>query len=147
MADIKEVRRQQLRRLVSEHEGMNNLARKLGFSKGAYISQLLTNPPHRDISEKTVRKWEKQLKLPDGWFDRAATPSVTAPANGSASVTLNSELLASVVAEVNEALRLAKVNLAPMQFADLVTMQYADALPAGRVNPDRIHKLVGLLKR
>lgn len=143
MADIKEVRRQQLRKLVTEHEGMNNLARKLGLNKGAYISQLLTNPPHRDISEKTARKWEKILRLPEGWLDRA-TPASMPQANGAA---VNSELLAEVMVAVNEALRQAKITLSPVQLADLVAMQYADAFPTGRVNPDRIGKLVGLLKR
>ena len=141
MADIKEVRRQQLRRLVNEHEGMNNLARKLGLAKGAYISQLLTNPPVREISEKTARKWEKQLRLPEGWLDRATT---AAPSPG---VALNTELLAQVMSEVNEALRLARVTLSSAQLADLVTMQYADSAAAGRVDPERIQRLVGLLKR
>ena len=58
MADINEVRRSNLRRLVEENEGMNNLARRLGLTKGAYISQLLTDPPVRTISEKSARKWE-----------------------------------------------------------------------------------------
>ena len=142
MADIKEIRRQQLRKLVSEHEGMNALARKLGLKKGAYISQLLTNPPLRDISEKTARKWEKALRLPEGWLDRA--PPAAVSNNGS---TLNSELLAQVLAGVNEALRMAKITLSPNQLSDLVVMQYADALPTGRVNQERIQKLVGLLKR
>lgn len=140
MADIKEVRRQQLRRLVSEHEGMNSLARKLGLAKGAYISQLLTNPPTRDISEKTARKWEKMLRLSDGWLDGVGA----APVNGSA---LNSELLAQVLAAVTDALKDAKVTLAPKQLAELVTMQYADALSAGRLDTSRIHLVVGLLKR
>lgn len=141
MADIKEVRRQQLRKLVNEHEGMNALARKLGLTKGAYVSQLLTDPPTRDLSEKTARKWEKILRLPDGWFDRAA-PSVAA--NGSA---LNSELLAEVLTSVSEEMRIAKVSLPPAQLADFVAMQYADALPTGRVDRARIQKLVWFLKR
>lgn len=142
MADMKEIRRQQLRRLVNEHEGMNNLARKLGLAKGAYISQLLTSPPTRDISEKTARKWEKMLRLPEGWLDGAA-PGV-AHVNGTA---INSVLLAQVLLEVTEALKTAKVVISPAQAADLVAMQYADALPTGRVDPARIQRLVGLLKR
>lgn len=142
MADIKETRRQQLRRLVNEHEGMNNLARKLGLAKGAYISQLLTNPPVRDISEKTARKWEKQLRLPEGWLDRTAPG---APANGAA--TFNAQLLGEVITEVHEALRLAKITLSSAQIADLVTMQYTDAAAAGRLDPERIRVVIGLLKR
>lgn len=143
MADMKEVRRQQLRRLVNEHEGMNNLARKLGLAKGAYISQLLTNPPTRDISEKTARKWERLLRLPEGWLDGAG--SSVAAANGAAAV--NSELLAQVFLAVTEELKTAKVALPPVQLSELVAMQYADALPGRRVDPARIRSIVGLLKR
>ena len=141
MADIQEIRRQHLRTLVSEHEGMNSLARRLGLTKGAYISQLLTTPPVRVISEKTARKWEKQLRLPEGWLDGAAGAP---PLGGGA---LNSELLAQVLGGVMAALKVAKVSLTPSQLSDLVAMQYADALTAGRIDTARIQRLVSLLKR
>ena len=54
--DTNEVRRQNLRRLVGEHEGMGKLSAKLGLTKSAYLSQFLMDNPARTISEKTARK-------------------------------------------------------------------------------------------
>jgi hypothetical protein len=138
MIDIFEIRRQNLRRLVNEHEGMNNLARKLGLARGAYISQLLTKPPHRDLSEKTARKWEKQLRLSEGWLDGDTKRE---PANA-----LDQGLLERVISELLSALETAKVELKPARLADLIVMQYADAVALGRFDRARVQKLVGLLK-
>lgn len=144
MVDAQEMRRLNLRRLVSEHEGMNNLARKLGLSKGAYISQLLSEPgtPHaRSLSEKTARKWEKQLGLPPGWLDGKG------PEVGSPAATVDTGLLSAVIETVTEHLNKAKITLSAPQLADLVSMQYTDAAPSGQVDPDRIRRIVGLMKR
>jgi hypothetical protein len=141
MADTQEVRRRNLRRLVSEHEGMNNLAHKLGLTKGAYISQLLTDPPVRTISEKTARKWEKALMLPEGWLDGQPKSYTTAPP-----AALNTSLLAEVITAASEALKAVKVCLPPARFSDLVSMAYTDAIASGHVNTARLDTIVGLLK-
>lgn len=135
MADTKEIRRQQLRRLVNEHDGMNNLGRKLGYKKGAYISQLLTTPPTRDLSEKTARKWEQALQLPEGWLD--AVPVVQ---------PININLLSQALEDVFEALEAAPMTLSPKQLADLVSQQYSNALRRGKANRARIRKLVGTIE-
>lgn len=95
MATVQDVRRSNLRRLVSEYEGMTNLAHKLGLTKGAYISQLLTDPPVRSVSEKTARKWEAQLKLPEGWLDGQPKAQGAPP-------PVNVALLAQSMAAVDE---------------------------------------------
>ena len=138
MPDIAEIRRRNLRRLVTEHEGMNNLARTLGLVRGAYISQLLTDPPVRLLSEKTARKWEKQLRLPEGWLD-ADTKSAPASA-------LDQALLERVITELFSALHTAKVQLKPAKLADLIVMQYADAVALGRFERARVQKIVGLFR-
>ena len=84
------------------------------------------------------------LRLPEGWLDGAANNGNPA---GSAGVAINSELLAQVMLEVTEALKGAKVTITNAQLSELVAMQYADAAPTGRVDPARIQRLVGLLKR
>jgi hypothetical protein len=132
LADTKEIRRQQLRRLVNEHDGMNNLGRKLGFKKGAYISQLLTSPPSRELSEKTARKWERALRLPVGWFD--APPAVQ---------PINVNLLAQALADVLEAFEAAPMSPSPKQIAELVSRQYSVALRRGKADRVRIRKLLG----
>ena len=143
MADVNEIRKQQLRRLVSEHEGMSALARKLGLARGAYISQLLTNPPVRVMSEKTARKWERALGLPDGWIDGRA-PGSALPATVD---SVNADLLSDVLLEVTESLKAAKITLPPRQLADFIVMQYQDALPSGRVDIARLHKTLSFMKR
>lgn len=135
MPDIAEIRRRNLRRLVTEHEGMNNLARKLGLTKGAYISQLLTDPPMRQISEKTARKWEKTLRLPQGWLDGGGQRSV------------DTGLLEQVLTAVLDALKAARVDLPPAGLAQLLVMQYTDAVSGGGLDEERIRNFVKLLRR
>lgn len=140
--DVAAMRRANLRKLVVKYEGMNALARQLGLTKGAYISQLLTDPPLRTISEKTARKWEKQLELPTGWLDgqqRGASP-ITTP-------EIDVDLLEWVMSVVFEELKKASVTLAPARLAELVSMQYTDSVASGVADQARIRKIVGLLKR
>lgn len=144
MSDVKEVRRANLRRLVVEHEGMNSLARKLGLSKGAYISQLLSEPPIRPLSEKTARKWEREFGLPEYWFD--AKNQITPAAPQMAAPAANAKLLVEVVTQVLEALKV-RSELTPAEIADLIEMVYVDAVAAGRVDSDKLKKLVALIKR
>ena len=142
MVDMQEVRRKNLRQLVSKYEGMNGLARALGLAKGAYISQLLTDPPVRTISEKTARKWEQQLGLADRWLDRQSSGQASA-----ATTSIDADLLERVLTAVLEELKKAGVTLAPARLSELVTMQYTDAVALGGADHARIRKIVGLLKR
>ena len=136
--DIQEVRRRNLRRLVTDHDGMNNLARKLGLTKGAYISQLLSEKPLRAISEKVARKWERTLGLAYGCLDEKGQTSLP---------EIDTPMLERVLAEVLQALKEADVEVPPASFAELVTMQYSDACVLGQVDSERIRKLVRILKR
>lgn len=145
--DIQKVRRENLRRLVNEYEGMNELARQLGLTKGAYISQLLRpgtstpdGSPDRKISEKVARKWEKKLGLAPGWMDNKT-------GSAGSGAPLNSHLLAAVIKEVFGALKTAKVNLNEEKLADLIAVQYASAAVTGQVDSGAIRTIVALLKR
>lgn len=140
--DVNQTRRINLRRLVSEHEGMTALSKKLGLTKPAYVSQLLADPPARPISEKTARKWEKMLGLPDGWMDGQPRPY-----KDGAAAPLDARLLETALSMVTEALAAAKVKLPPSHVSEIVVMSYTDALAIGRVDQDRINKIVGLLTK
>ncbi len=140
--DVAATRRANLRKLVGEYEGMNNLARKLGLTKGAYISQLLTDPPLRTISEKTARKWEKQLELSAGWLDGQPKGKTSA-----AAPAIDADLLERVLTAVLEELKKAGVTLVPARLSELVTMQYTDSVASGVADQARIRKIVGLFKR
>ena len=140
--DIQAARRAALKKLVTDYEGMNALARQLGLAKGAYISQLLVDPPHRSLSEKTARKWEQTLNLPAGWMDRGGvTPGMAA-----AAAAVDALVLTKVIAAVNEAVADQKVSITPAKLADVIVMQYTDALALGTVNVERIRTLIGFLK-
>ena len=142
MADINEIRRANLKKLVLDNEGMANLGRKLGMAKGAYLWQIIAEPPVRYLSEKTARKWERKLHLEEGWLDR--DPGVKPPPVPQA---VNATLLVQAITAVGEALKHAKLTLAPIQQADLITMQYTDALATGRVDSDRLQRIVDLIRR
>lgn len=146
MSDVKEVRRANLRRLVLEHEGMNTLARKLGMNKGAYISQLLSDPPIRPITEKTARKWEKALSLPEFWFDAKNQIAPAAAPQQVVVAATNGKLLNEVVTQVLTELKV-RSELTPAEVADLIEMVYQDSVPAGRVDAEKLKKLVALIKR
>lgn len=138
--DTQQIRRVNLRKLVSEYDGMNSLARALGLARGAYISQLLSEPATRTISEKTARAWEEKLGKPKGWMDGVADTTAARPA-------VDAALLAQTIAAVDGALKGAKVSLAPAQFADLVALGYTDAISSGRVDANRIGMIVSLIRR
>ena len=144
MSDIEETRRKNLRRIVNEHEGMNTLGRKLGYARGAFISQMLTDPPTRPFSEKTARKFERKLRLQEGFFDKPPTPmgSVAAPLQA-----LNPAVLTAALGAVFDALKAAKVTPSTAQMADVVMMAYMDGLPTGQVNAEFVQRAVNLLKR
>lgn len=103
-----EIRCKNLRTLVKIHGGQSALAKKLGLKKGAYISQILSQHPTRTLSEKTTRKWETKLKLPDGWLSNPANTPLGMSIKGS----LSENLVLAVVAtlkEVNIALSQSQV--------------------------------------
>lgn len=53
--------------LIDKYGGQSKLADKVDVSAG-FISQIVTG--RRPFTEKSARKFEKQLELPLGWFDR-----------------------------------------------------------------------------
>jgi hypothetical protein len=66
---IKEIRRENLRLLVAKYGGAAKLGLALGYSNGAFISQLISKKPPRTISERVARHIEDSLKLHHGWMD------------------------------------------------------------------------------
>lgn len=61
-----DIRKKNLKMLVSKHGSQEALAHTLGVTPG-YISQMLNKT--RPITEKTTQKWEEKLGLPPRWFD------------------------------------------------------------------------------
>ena len=70
---IKDHRRANLRMIIAHFGGPALLSRRLGYRNASYIVQMSGPTPARDVSAKTARMIEKELKLPIGWMDRAQT--------------------------------------------------------------------------
>lgn len=141
MTDINEVRRKNLRKLVNDYEGMNSLARRLGLTRGAFISQLLSTPPVRTMGEKTARKWEKALGLAEGWMDLPAGEARNVP------MTETQVLIETIVKRVLEETKQRRLNLSPEQISNLVGMSYRDAEMSGGFDTGRMTKILDLIPR
>lgn len=135
--DILDIRRTNLRGLITQWGGPTTLARKLRLSGPSYLSQLIAG--HRPITEKTARKFEETLGLPARWLDDSRPPSAK-PA------TIDDRLVTRAVLLVGAALEEAKVSLKPSKFADLVSMAYDEAVRTGELNEDFVKRLINLTK-
>jgi len=134
--DIYEVRRENLRKLMSQWGGPTTMAARLGHSNGSFLAQLAGPHPSRDISERVARGMEAKLKLPLGFLD--ATQPQRPP--------LDDDMLARSVRAVAAAVEAGKARPTPDQFAELVAMAYDDSVARGGCDESYINRLVSLLK-
>ena len=74
--DINDVRRRNLRRLVTQYDSQADLARTLAISPQALSGVLTGNKP---FGEKFARSLEQTLKLAPGWLDRNGGSDETGP--------------------------------------------------------------------
>lgn len=74
-----EFRKTRLRELVQEFGGNTALAKRLGYSNGSHIGNLLSG--YRPITEKFIAKVEAVLRVP-GWFSQSAHNLVSVPGSG-----------------------------------------------------------------
>lgn len=126
------IRRQNLRLLAAQWGGSTGLAKKLGLSGPSYLSQLARGT--RPITEKTVRKIERQLELPSGWLDRIHGAKEEPAA-------IDEQLMRRVVLMVGAVLEGLGVNPGAAKFADLVELVYEDAVSKKTVDEDFIRRL------
>lgn len=68
--DVLARRRQNLRTLAAQRDGVTGLAKRLGYSGPSYLSQMIGPQHNRPISERTARHIEAELDLPAGWLDQ-----------------------------------------------------------------------------
>lgn len=134
--DTYEIRRANLRRLMSDWGGPTTLAAKLKHANGSYLAQLAGPHPSRELSEKTARQIEHALGLPSGWLDTIHKDLQA----------LDDKVLAMCIRAVTAALEAGKVRPPPDRFADLVSLAYEHTQAAGEVSETFITKIVRLLK-
>jgi len=137
------IRRANLRKLMVEH-GAAKLATMLGYKQSSFLSQMAGPNPTREVTEKTVRAFEKQLGLPAGAMDKPMGDEV-APAELSSAETIALMLkLAGVAATMCEK---ESVMLSPSKYATLLSVGIADVLEhKNTIREDHIRQLVSLLK-
>src|SRR5213595_2263992 len=89
-----DVRRDNLRTLIQQHDGPAALARRLGYRNAAFLVQMGGPNPSRPVTERTARDFEQKLGLPAGWLDRVeAAPPAAVPPSGPVDSALVTEVL------------------------------------------------------
>lgn len=122
-------RKARLKAYVEENGGTNAVARRLGYANASFLSQMLGPKAIRDVSEKTVRRYERKLGLPTGYFDR------------------DQPITADVVRLVGKVLEDEGVSLPMMKLSDLIAIALADAAEHGGVaRPALLQAIARLLK-
>jgi transcriptional regulator with XRE-family HTH domain len=135
--DIGKVRRANLRRLVEQHRGPAAFAKRVGFKSGpSYVGQLLKGA--RPITEKTARKIEEELGLPEWSLD--ALPGEPPPFTGT-----DRTLIAAVIRALGDALEQSELKVGAAKFAELAALAYEHSHAGGRVDQAYIQNLIKLL--
>jgi len=152
VAQIGMVRRDNLRKLIHQHDGPSALARKLGYKNAAFLVTMAGPNPTREVTETSARKIEAKLGLPPHSLDAAAIgrakPSLQANfANGCGrTAPMNADLMHEVIVRVGEYLEAVPVKLSAAKFADVVLFIYIDAAERGSLSDEAIQRTVQLAK-
>ena len=129
---LHDIRRANMRQLISTWGGSTSLALRLGHSNGSYLAQIAGPRPVRTIGEKAARGIEQQLGLPEGWLD--SHEGHTQP--------VDDALLARCVQAVVQTQRTVNVTLQPAKFAETVSAVYEHAAAAGSCDERFVQALV-----
>jgi hypothetical protein len=162
MSTLSNFRRENLRRLIAQHGGPNELGAKLGYSNGSFLVQMAGPAPIRDVSERTARKFEQALNLPVGILDHEVevTGAVELPkrraykhgnvpplTTETQAKNLNNDELGKLIKSIGELSAEGGVNLPPLKFSDILMLSIADAIAnQGQPNTEKIKTLVSLVK-
>jgi hypothetical protein len=132
---VYKMRRENLRKLMTEWGGPTSLAKKLGHTNGSYIAQLAGPHPSREVSEKVAREIESKLGLPTTWLD--------SDHNGGGR-KVDDETLSLCVGAVAAAVRDASLRPDSKTYGTLVQLAYEHTKLTGRVDESYIQRLVRL---
>lgn len=165
-------RRTNLRRLANTY-GWTELAKRLGYRQPSFLVQMAGPNPTREVTEKSARRFEKDLGLPEGSLDVVATevspvdqiravdalvnqiPPPVQPASISASVPAlpqmtedeTSKFVSDTIRAVSLTIGEQGVKLDKMKHLQIVNMAISDAIDnGGQVDEGYIKSMVRLLK-
>lgn len=160
-------RRENLRRLTSENGGPSAVAKRLGYSNGSFLVQMIGPSPMRPVSERTARRVEEAFGLPEGTLDRpvpsgplqvAPRPAAPAPATlppafatgepiAPAPPTMGARQLMDLVQFVGRICESEGINLSTPKFTDVLRIALADAEShGGEPREDIVKSLVHLAR-
>lgn len=147
-----ETRRANLRRLMDQM-GTNQLARSLGYANASFLNQMAGPNPIRGVTEKTARRFEAALGMPQGTLDEPMVlePAPSVSANGEAfsspSQGASVDLTADVIRLVGRLFDEEGVDLSVSRFADVVALAVMDAVEhENHARPEHVRSLVRLVK-
>jgi hypothetical protein len=150
-----ENRRENLRRLIKDADGPKNFAAKLGYANPSFLVQMAGPHPSRVVTDKTARRFEAKLGLPDGALDwpvenkgrapasvRVVSKPDPAPASGDTALTMDViQLVARTCAAEN-------LQLPPLRFADIVQFALLQAIETGQApSEEALRRLIALVTK
>lgn len=150
MSKVAEYRRANVQALIDRRGGQTRLSKAMGWKNSSFLAQMTGPTPSRAVSEKTARKIEEVLGLPEGSLDRpparetpaqAVAPAVAKPS------AVPATLVADIIKLVGRAYEAEGVPLAPARFSDLVALTLADSMARGsQPSEDHVRAVVRLLR-
>lgn len=162
-------RRTNLRRLANTY-GWTALAKRLGYRQPSFLVQMAGPNPTREVTEKSARRFEVDLGLPEGSLDVVANEvppadqiraldtlvnQVPAPTSAPTSApTLpqmsegeTSRFVQDTIRAVSLTIGQQGVNLDKMKHLQIVSMAISDAVDnGGKIDNSYIANIVKLLK-
>jgi hypothetical protein len=155
MKTISDIRRANIRLLVEQRGGLTKLSRMLGYKNPSFLSQMLSDKPTREVTERTARSIEEALglatdqldQMPEDPIDRtiAALPAKVLAEPPPAQSADGATLAENAIRAVGAACEAENVQMTTSRFAELVALVYSDSLERG-VRPERVTQLVRLLR-
>ena len=141
--DLKTIRIANARLAIEWAGGVGQVAAKMGYANASFLVQMFGPNPTRPASEKTVRKMESVLGLPDRSLDGAPKPQLP-PA---AAPHVDTQQLAQMLHLVSRLAAEEGVQLTTDRFATLVALAYEEAEEhPGQAREGKIRQVVQLLK-
>jgi len=132
--EMGEIRRKNLREVVSARGGPTSAARLLGYANGAFLVQMCGPNPTRPVTEKTARAIERTLGLKTGYLDQLHTDEPV--------IKVSADLVHKVAHMVQSVQSELQVTLPPGKFADVVTLVYDNAKATGEPQRDFVATLI-----
>lgn len=124
-----------LRKLITQYEGVSNLAEKLGYANSSFLVQMAGPHPDRAITERTARKIEQTLELSDRWLDNEELAVLHDPKP-------NNDLVRKSIQATAAAIEAAGKEMSATKIGDLALLVYEDAVEHGAVREEYIATLM-----